>query len=74
MTQLGPTKLKILALILQAQHERRPITLRELMRETGCTSPNGTHTHLWDLRDDGLVTWEEHKSGTIRALCTMEAV
>lgn len=41
------------------------VTIPDLARRMGIDKA-GLHFHLTALRDDGLITWEPHKMGTIR--------
>lgn len=44
-------------------------TVRGIMEATGKRSTSTVHEHLKSLRRLGLVTWSDHKDGTLRANC-----
>ena len=58
---LGDTATRVLLAVL---NQRRP-TVRSVAMEAG-RSVMGTHNALTQLRDEGLVTWDEGKQATLR--------
>ncbi len=66
---IHPTRLRILAEIMQANQDQRPApTMRELCAITQ-RSATCIVNHLKALKADGLVTWDMNKTGTLRATC-----
>ena len=67
---IGDTATRVLLAVLTQDHP----TVRSVGEEVGLASPNSTHHHLLDLRDAGLVTWDEGKTGTLRPLVAIVAL
>lgn len=73
MTRLGPSKLAILAAIMD--RPGHPPTVLELAAVIGSRNPEAAAGHLRRLRELGLVTWEQGINGgrslsrTIRSTC-----
>ncbi len=65
---LPPSCLRMLLAICELTDAGQPVTLHRLFRRLGI-SPNGVHRPLAQLRDAGLVEWEDGRQGTIRPKC-----
>lgn len=72
MTRLGPTRLKILCMVVDGVKLRFPPSLSELAVRGGVSKPC-VHQHLEALKHAGLVDWEPSLARTLRPTCTMEA-
>lgn len=67
LVRLGPTRLKILRLVMEGRKRNMPPTIRELRNQLGQSSTNAVHEHLKALRKLGLVTWEECQGRTLQS-------
>lgn len=65
MERIGPTALKILALLLATRHRQQRPCILELVRRIG-VSRHAIQQHLGNLRNAGLVTWEHRQARTLR--------
>lgn len=66
---IGPTRTRILLLVILSAEQGRPITLRELRDQCGLKSHNAVTEHLKALRRDGLVEWDRKRSRTLMPTC-----
>ncbi len=74
MRRVGATALRVLAALCERQDAGLVSTLHDLCAATGRRGPQGTHRHLYALRELGLVSWERWRHGTLRANYRLEAV
>ncbi len=66
--RVGPTRLRILALIVAATERGAPLTVRELAKLTG-VYVNAVNGHVKALKRDGMVTSDPGQCRTLRATC-----
>ena len=66
---LHPAALRLLELIMRLEKTGKPITTRVLLDNLGLRSLNALSHPLRRLREEGLITWEHGKAGTLRATC-----
>lgn len=62
--------MRILFLILEAQRERRALTITDLSRATG-HNKNAIYGHLKRLRAHGLVDWQPVLARTLQPTCQL---
>lgn len=68
MTRIGPTRTKVLFLLLDGQARGLPPTEREMARIVGCNQTNIRH-HVAALRKAGLVREREPGGRTTLPAC-----
>jgi len=80
VTRIGPSRLRILALIIMDGHAKgMPPTIRELARTMGFAAHFNVQQHLVGLRAEGLVDWSIGPDGeilnrTLHPTCTFTPV
>ena len=67
--RIGPTRLRVLALVVAARDRGRTPTVKGMARQLGLRVHNGVAVHLRALRRLGLVEWDAGKGGTLRPTC-----
>ena len=65
---LGPTRLRILLMVVDGRRRNKPYTIDEIKEALGFASKNGVHKHLEALRLQGLVTWNNGSGRTLTPL------
>ena len=65
MTELTPTQLRVLGIILRRANARLPLTIRAIASEQG-VHKHATHSVVLHLRRKGFVEFEYGKIATLR--------
>ena len=66
---LTPVCLEVLGAVMRLPS---PITIRGIMLAMGQRWPNAVYRYLKHLRNEGLISFESHRGGTIRSCCKVE--
>ena len=69
LTVVHHSSLRVLAVIHEAYRRGQVLTVRDVCRRLGWTSPNAAARHLRRLRRLGLVRWEDLHARTLVPTC-----